>query len=219
MLPATRTRSSDRATPHGGLLLPAVVIEAIVNADAQSDPCRVLLICGSLRGGSVNAAVLRTARTMATPGLVLALYERLGDLPHFNPDDDRDPLPEPVADLRARLNASDAVLFSTPEYAGALPGSFKNLLDWTVGGGIQEKSAGWINASAFPGGALGTHEQLRTVLTYTNADIVPDACRVVPVPRSAIDKDGIIVDDAIRSGIARALAALAARVTERRPAA
>ena len=26
-------------------------------------------------------------------------------------------------------------MFCTPEYAGGLPGSFKNLLDWTVGGG------------------------------------------------------------------------------------
>ncbi|WP_306796085.1 NAD(P)H-dependent oxidoreductase [Nocardia sp. XZ_19_369] len=26
-----------------------------------------------------------------------------------------------------------SVLFCTPEYAGTLPGSLKNLLDWTVG--------------------------------------------------------------------------------------
>lgn len=42
--------------------------------------------------------------------------------------------------------AADAVLFCTPEYAGALPGSFKNLLDWTVGGGeTYGKPAAWIN--------------------------------------------------------------------------
>jgi len=142
----------------------------------------ILLISGSLRGGSVNAAVLRTARGLTPPPVVALPYEHLGDLPHFNPDDDRDPLPEAVAHLRAQLADSDAVLFSTPEYAGALPGSFKNLLDWTVGGGIQEKPVGWINASM--GGAKGTYEQLRTVLTYTNADIVTGACVEIPVPRS-----------------------------------
>jgi NAD(P)H-dependent FMN reductase len=40
------------------------------------------------------------------------------------------------------------VLFCTPEYAGALPGSFENLLDWTVGGGeMYRKPVAWINAS------------------------------------------------------------------------
>jgi chromate reductase, NAD(P)H dehydrogenase (quinone) len=179
-----------------------------------SVPCTILLISGSLRGGSVNAAVLRTARAIATREVALKLYERLGDLPHFNPDDDRAPLAEAVADLRAQLTACDAVLFSTPEYAGALPGSFKNLLDWTVGGGIHEKSVGWINASM--GGAQGTYEQLRTVLTYTNTDIVPGACAAVPVPRSAIGSDGVIMDEAIRSVIAKVLITLVARVAERR---
>ena len=40
--------------------------------------------------------------------MTLTIYERLGDLPHFNPDEDRTPLPEPVADLRSALGASDA---------------------------------------------------------------------------------------------------------------
>jgi NAD(P)H-dependent FMN reductase len=48
----------------------------------------------------------------------------------LGPDgNDTDPA---VVELRAAIAASDAVLFSTPEYAGALPGSFKDLLDWTV---------------------------------------------------------------------------------------
>jgi multimeric flavodoxin WrbA len=37
-----------------------------------------------------------------------------------------------VADLRETLRRADAVLLSTPEYAGSMPGSFENLLDWTV---------------------------------------------------------------------------------------
>jgi NAD(P)H-dependent FMN reductase len=174
----------------------------------------ILLVSGSLRGGSVNAGVLRTARDLTAPSVVALPYERLGDLPHFNPDDDRDPLPEAVAHLRAQLAACDAVLFSTPEYAGALPGSFKNLLDWTVGGGIQDKPVGWINASM--GGAKGTYEQLRTVLTYTNADIVTGACVEIPVPRSAIDGYGLLADAGLRQGIREVLDALVARVAERR---
>jgi NAD(P)H-dependent FMN reductase len=173
------------------------------------------LIGGSLRAGSVNAAVLTTALSLAPPGVTSELYERLADLPHFNPDDDRDPLPEPIADLRARLDAADAVLFSTPEYAGALPGSFKNLLDWTVGGGIYQKPVGWINASAH-GGGQDAHRSLRTVLGYTASDIVEAACVEVPVPRQAVGEDGAIADPAIRAAIAGALAALSTHVAGER---
>ena len=109
------------------------------------DTYRLLLVGGSLRPGSVNAAVLTTAAALAPAGVTATVYGGLRTLPWFDPDEDRLPLHPAVADLRDQLHGSDAVLFSTPEYAGALPGSFKNLLDWTVGGGIQEKSVGWIN--------------------------------------------------------------------------
>ena len=172
--------------------------------------CTVLLISGSLRAGSVNSAVLKTVQVLAVPPVVARVYERLGCLPHFNPDDDREPLPEAVADLRAQLDACDAVLFCTPEYAGALPGSFKNLLDWTVGGGIYEKPVGWINASS--GGAKGTYEQLRTVLTYAGTEIIPAACADIPVPRSATDGDGLVADALLRQAMCKVLDALVTRV-------
>lgn len=83
--------------------------------------CRVLLISGSTRSGSTNTAVLRTAAAVAPPGLTTVIYEGLADLPAFNPDDDHEPLHPVVVDLRRQLDAADAVLFCTPEYAGALP--------------------------------------------------------------------------------------------------
>jgi NAD(P)H-dependent FMN reductase len=75
--------------------------------------CRILLIPGSLRAGSSNIAALRTAQVEAPRGVHAHLYQRLGDLPHFNPDVEQRALPEPVIDLRAQLNLADAVP-STP---------------------------------------------------------------------------------------------------------
>jgi NAD(P)H-dependent FMN reductase len=105
------------------------------------------------------------------------------------------------------------VLFCTPEYAGALPGSFKNLLDWTVGQDNDRKPVGWINASV--GGAKGTYEQLGTVLTYANMDLVADACAEIPVPRSAIGADGLVAEAVLRVAIRKVLEALIARAAER----
>jgi chromate reductase, NAD(P)H dehydrogenase (quinone) len=179
----------------------------------------VLLISGSTRAGSTNTALLRTVHALAAPELETALFDGLATLPAFNPDDDRDPLPEPVAQLRTAVHAADALLFCTPEYAGALPGSFKNLLDWTVGDAhprsISGKPVGWLNAAgpAAPSGGADAHASLATVLGYVGATIISDACLRLPLTRDAVGDDGLVDDELTRVaalGAVRALRAAAA---------
>ena len=179
-------------------------------------PTRILLISGSLRAGSTNTALLRTAQAVAPDGTRALIYEGLGRLPHFNPGDDIVPLHPAVADLRMRIADADALLFSTPEYAGALPGSFKNFLDWTVGGGeTYGMPVAWINASGSATGAADAHRSLRTVLGYTGSAIVEQACAHIPVARSAVGADGLIADEVIRRQIADVLRTLASEVGNR----
>jgi chromate reductase len=178
-------------------------------------PTRILLISGSLRAGSTNTAVLKTVRALAPAGVSATLYRGLGDLPAFSPDDERGPLPREAATLRAMLAAADAVLFSTPEYAGSLPGSFKNLLDWTVGEGLYDKPVGFINPSAHAA-ADGAHATLRVVLGYVTADIVEAACVKIPVYRTAVGPDDLIVEPAITSALSAALIALVSHVERKR---
>jgi NAD(P)H-dependent FMN reductase len=165
-----------------------------------------LLISGSLRAASTNAALLRTAQELLGGPAAAQVYDGLGSLPHFSPDDDVEPLPPPVVELRAAIGAATSLLFCTPEYAGDLPGSFKNLLDWTVGGiEINDTPTAWVNVSTSATGAAGAHAALRTVLTYTGAAIVDAACVHLPVPREAIGPDGTIHDDVIRGRLRAAL--------------
>jgi NAD(P)H-dependent FMN reductase len=180
---------------------------------------RILLLSGSLRDGSTNTAVLRTARAIAPDDVDAVLYDGMAALPHFNPDDDPDggPVHPAVADLRAALHAAAGVLICTPEYAGALPGSFKNLLEWTVGdASTYRKPVAWINASgvAAPTGGGDAHESLRKVLTYVGAEIVEEAVTRLPVGRAAIGDDGLVDDPATRDAIGAALVTLAARARE-----
>ncbi|MGA8112093.1 MAG: NAD(P)H-dependent oxidoreductase [Actinocatenispora sp.] len=171
---------------------------------------RILLVSGSTRERSTNTAALRTARDMAPPGVVAELYGGLSDLPAFSPDADDDRPHPAVAELRGLLTSAHAVLFCTPEYAGALPGSFKNLLDWTVGTGeLYGKPAAWINAAA-PGRGDLAHESLATVLRYVTVDLVADACVRIPVGREAVDERGEIADRDVRARIG----AVVARVAE-----
>jgi chromate reductase len=174
---------------------------------------RILLIPGSAREGSTSLAVLRTAQAVAGSEVETELYGGLLGLPHFTPDDDREgePLAAPVAGLRAAIAGADALLICTPEYAGALPGSLKNLLEWTVGdAGTHRKPVAWINAAgpAAPTGGADAHDSLRKVLGYVGADIVEAACTRLPVTRDLVGPDGTITDDAARGAIGAALNAL-----------
>lgn len=170
---------------------------------------RILLISGSLRRGSTNTALLDTAMLVAPPGLEVTRYQGLAGLPHFNPDDDVEPLHPAVADLRGQIAASDALVFSTPEYAGALPGSFKNLLDWSVGGGeIYQKPVAWINASGSHLGAANAHQSLRIVLGYVGTVLVEEACAHIPVTRDSVGGDGLITDEGTRAQVAAVFIAL-----------
>jgi len=183
-------------------------------------PCRMLLISGSLWRLSTNTAVLRTAQAVAPEGVEAVLYDGVRTLPHFDPDLDTEPLDPAVAALRREVRQADALLFSTPEYAGALPGSFKNVLDWTIGddqpGSIYEKPVAWINASAR--GAALAHESLRVILGYAHATIVEDACVDVPVHGADIGEDGLVDDATARADIVSALERLAAAAGRIAPA-
>lgn len=151
---------------------------------------------------------------MAPPELECTLYGQLGALPHFNPDDDVDPLAPAVAELRAQVHRADALVFCTPEYAGALPGSLKNLLEWLIGDddarSIYRKPVAWINAA--PRGATDAHESLARVLGYAHATILDEVNAEIPVTGPMIGSDGEVEDEAVREQIRRVMEALRDRV-------
>jgi len=119
------------------------------------------------------------------------LYGGLTELPAFIPGVDPGEIPA-VADLRSQLSAADAVLFCTPEYAGTLPGSLKNLLDWVVGtGDLDGKPTAWINI-ATPGRGDGAVATLARVLGYVGADVVETECARLPVLREEVCPDGFV---------------------------
>ena len=175
-------------------------------------PVHILLISGDPRDDALPTAALRTAARFAPAGTVATLYDGLRGLPAFVPSEPAPP--DAVTLLRRRIDAADALLFSTPEVAGSLPGSLKNLLDWLVDDGrLDGKPAAWLSVAS-AGQDEGARATLETVLGHGRARVLRPACIRVPLSRDAVDARGLVTDprlhmallDVLQS-IARSLAA------------
>jgi len=128
---------------------------------------KILAISGSLRSASKNTSLLRA---LAALDPSITLYERIGDLPHFNSDVDDAGAPQPVLEYREQLRAADLIVISSPEYAHGVPGAMKNALDWVVGSGeLMEKPVVLLNASPASKFVVA---QLTETLTVMSARVV-----------------------------------------------
>ncbi len=134
---------------------------------------KILGISGSLRNASVNTALLRRAAALTPNGVTFIVYDGLGNLPHFNPELDREPLPPAVSDFRSHLTSSAGVIISSPEYAHGIPGVLKNALDWVVASGeLYEKPVALFNTSPRTRYAQAALAETLTVMT---ARLIPEA--------------------------------------------
>lgn len=93
---------------------------------------RVLALCGSLQKNSSNLRLLREAQKRAPIGCEIERSQLLEELPHFNPDISEVGVPEVARRWRSAVEASDALLISSPEYGHSLPGVLKNAIDWLI---------------------------------------------------------------------------------------
>jgi chromate reductase, NAD(P)H dehydrogenase (quinone) len=168
---------------------------------------RVLGISGSLRSASSNSALVSAAAQLAPVGVEVAIYRDLAGIPPFNPDLDTDAAPAAVFELRAALQACDALLISSPEYAHGVPGVLKNALDWVVGSGeLIDKPIALINASTR---ATHAHASLRETLTTMSGRVIGDASITVPLDGTGLDAYGIAEDARLSALVKAALEALA----------
>jgi chromate reductase len=176
---------------------------------------RILAISGSLRVSSYNTALARAAADLAPPGVEVELYDGLGDVPPYDQDLDEDgaPAPTAVAQLRARIEEADALLFVTPEYNGSIPGVLKNAIDWASarhrGSSFRNKTAAIAGATTGQYGAIWAQQDLRKVLGIAGARVIHGE---LPVSRAqtAFDESGTLVDPLLAERFGDHLARLVA---------
>jgi NAD(P)H-dependent FMN reductase len=151
----------------------------------------VVTVCGSLSSRSSNRAALDVvAAALGAAGATVDDFERLADIPAFDPDREEEPI-EVLADWRRRLAAADAVVVAVPEYAGAVAGAIKNAFDWTVGGADVYRRPMAVISAGTSGGPHARQMMVQT-LTWQGAHVVAELG--IAAPRTKSDADGRFTD-------------------------
>jgi chromate reductase len=180
-----------------------------------SQPIRLLGIAGSLRAASFNRALLRAAVELAPSGVQITTFDELGALPFYDGDVEAAGEPIAVRSLRAAIDASDAILFVTPEYNDGTSAVLKNGIDWasrpprrTLAG----KLAAVMGASVTPGGARGGIESVKRSLRRAGSEVLDEQVGIPSAP-DAFDAELRLTDPLVRAEVAGLIAALAARAS------
>ena len=159
---------------------------------------KVLGISGSLRDGSYNTLLLHAASELFPDGIELEVWNGLKEVPPFDEDDERGPVPAPVAALRDAIAGADAVLIATPEYNGSVPGQLKNALDWAsrphTTNVLRNKPVAVVGASPGGFGAVWAQADLRRILSRIGARVVELELPVTHAP-SRFDNAGRLIDE------------------------
>lgn len=178
---------------------------------------RILGISGSLRRDSLNTRLLAAAGEQLPDDAQLALLDAdvIRAIPAFDEDLEAethggDDIPA-VRALRESIGQADAVLFSTPEYNGSIPGGLKNALDWVsrpaMSNVLRGKQVAVVGASTGMFGAVWSQAELRKVLQTIGAKVVD---RELPLMQAhdQFTPDGALVEDDLRAQLAEHLAEL-----------
>ena len=173
---------------------------------------RIFAIPGSLRAASINAAVLRAAVQLAPPGVVVGMFNGIGELPLFNPDLELQP-PARVASFRERVGAADALLIASPEYAHGVSGAIKNALDWLVGyAPFANKPVALLNTSPR---AHHADAALRETLRTMSALLIGEASTPLPLLGSGLGEDAMLASPTICAALDGVFLAIQAVVDQR----
>jgi chromate reductase, NAD(P)H dehydrogenase (quinone) len=173
----------------------------------------ILVICGSLRKGSYNAALARALPEFAPPGMNFKSAPDFDRLPMYNADvQEASGFPPAAEELAAAIRAADGVVIVSPEYNWTIPGALKNAIDWVSRMKEQpfkEKPVAIQSCSQGPLGGSRMQYHMRMSLTYLNAFTFGTPEVIVSTAQNKFDKDMKLTDETTRNFVKQQLAGFA----------
>lgn len=152
---------------------------------------------GSLATGSINR-VLAKALIRLAPDTLQFSEIPIRDLPLYSYDFDADYPPAGRA-LKEAIEASDGILFVSPEYNRSIPGALKNAIDWGSRpwgtNSFARKPTGIIGASTGNIGTAVMQASMRSVLSFLDAPQLNSPEAYIKFNPDAFGADGDVTDD------------------------
>jgi chromate reductase len=174
---------------------------AVTRKERIMAPYKIGYLVGSLASTSINRTLSTALIKLAPPELEFSEIP-IRDLPLYNPDFDAD-YPPPGRTFKSLVEASDGVLFISPEYNRSIPGALKNAIDWGSrpwgANSFARKPTGIIGAS--PGG-IGTavmQSSMRSVLSFLDAPQLNSPEAYIQFTADVFTPDGEITNDDTRA--------------------
>ena len=165
----------------------------------MAEQLKVLVICGSLRKGSYNAALTRVLPDLAPPEMKLISSPPIGGFPLYNADvQEAAGFPAPAVALADAVRQADAVLFVTPEYNWSMPGVLKNAIDWVSrmkDQPFKDKPVAIQSCSQGPLGGARMQYHWRMSMTFLGAYIFGTPEIFVGNAASKFDKETLALTD------------------------
>lgn len=175
-------------------------------------PVRILGLAGSLRARSFNRALLRVAVDLAPGGMTIEIFDRVGEMPLYNPDLDGDRAPEPVRALREAIRNADGLLIATPEYNYSIPAPLKNAIDWASrpanASSLHGKPLSIIGAATGMVGTARAQAALRQCFVFTRSLPLTGPEVLVSKAKEKFDDQLRLVHQETRDFLAQHLVAL-----------
>lgn len=170
----------------------------------------ILGLSGSLRKGSYNSAMIRTAIELAPADAKVEVFD-LSAIPVYNMDLEAT-APASVKDFKARIKAADAILIATPEHNYSIPGMLKNAIDWASrpygDNSFAGKPAAILSASTGILGGCRAQYHLRQVMVFLDMHPLNKPEVMVGLAAEKFNAQGKLTDDKARQLIAAQLRAL-----------
>ncbi|MFD1212639.1 NADPH-dependent FMN reductase [Arthrobacter sp. GCM10027362] len=152
---------------------------------------------GSLASGSINRT-LSTALIKLAPDTLEFAEIPIRDLPLYSQDYDADYPPAGRA-LKEAIEASDGILFISPEYNRSIPGALKNAIDWGSRpwgtNSFARKPTGIIGASPGNIGTAVMQSSMRSVLSFLDAPQLNSPEAYIKFDPQVFGNDGEVRDE------------------------
>ncbi|MFV0679914.1 NADPH-dependent FMN reductase [Ottowia sp.] len=181
---------------------------------------RILIVSGSLRAGSFNTALARTAQQLAPGGVQVDVATLHGIALYDGDTEAREGIPAAVLALKERVLAADGLLLATPEYNNGVPGVLKNGIDWLSRADLKAvfggRPVGLMGASPSGFGTLLSQAAWLATLKSLGAQVYSGSALMVSRAHTVFDAQGQLTDERTRQLLTDFVADFAAFVQQQR---